>query len=79
MGDMTAIAVSPDGSCLPHTMSRFAYGHEGEVSEMRARLVIEAAMNFVQYTAHEMLLKGTYMGNSHDMGNFHMHILEKNI
>ena len=59
--DLFAIAVSPDGSCLPHAMSRLAYGHEGQVSEMRVRLVLEATMNLVQYTSHEMLLRGTYI------------------
>ena len=55
------ILTSGDGSCFPHTLSRFAYGHEAQADEMRVRMVVEGVMNSVLYLSEEHLLRGSFM------------------
>jgi len=53
------VATSADGNCLPHCMSRWAYGHEAETDEMRVRLVFEAVDNVDVYLSNTYLLQAT--------------------
>ena len=66
LGNMFTVGTSSDGSCLPHVMSRFAYGHEGESDEMRVRLVVEGVLNAPAYLDHDNLLSGTYVRDGAD-------------
>lgn len=57
-GGWFAVTVHADGNCLPHTMSRIIYGHEGFHTEMRVRLVCEMIRNREKYLNAAMLAKG---------------------
>ena len=52
------VAVLADGNCLPRTMSRLIYGHEGYHCEMRMRLVFDMVFHIDEYLNNDKLRKG---------------------
>jgi len=58
INDTFVIRTKPDGSCLPHVLSRFAYGNQGHPKEMRVRIVYELFHHIEDFLDDEYIETG---------------------